>query len=79
MRTRKALASLMLAGLTACATSPELVAVPCPPPPAPPADLMQPPPASSDYTAPFDSLMQSIEQLEQWLKPSTTPSAPASN
>lgn len=78
MRTRTACALLIAAGLTACATSPELVPVPCPPPPSPPADLMQPP-ARTDYTEPFDNLMKSIEQLEQWLKPSETQSIPPGN
>lgn len=78
MRSRTVCVLLISAGLAACSTRPELVAAPCPTPPAPPPELMAPP-ASSDYLAPFDSLMRSIEQLEQWLTPSTTPSAPASN
>lgn len=77
MLTRKAVLIAMLAGLNGCATSPELIPVPCPPPPQPPADLMQP--ARQDFTEPFDGLMKSIEQLEQWLKHLETPSAPPDN
>lgn len=78
MRTKKLLVLFAIAGLSACASRPELVVVPCPPPPQPPADLMQPP-ARSDFGPVYEKLRNSVERLEIWLKPSETPTSPPPN